>query len=785
MDAEELNAQYEVHNVVPAGVTVGRRRFIELLAGAGASAALLTALDTPVLALAGQSVAPAAWAPTFPDGVMCGDPSPDGTVLWTRVGPPPVPQAVEVAWEVAADAGFTEIVAGGSATATADHGYTVKVAVTGLDADQWYLYRFTCDGVTTVTGRLRTCPAPGSSPESLRFAWSSCQQRSSRRNGDRSRYHAHRAIAAEEGLDFWMHLGDYVYVSDGGTLTVDNYRGVYEQFKSDPDLQALQATVPTVAMFDDGEFVNGVHRGIPAERLANALQVWFEQFPVIPPDGTPTKAHRRFPWGDLLDVFMLDVRQYRDAEVPEGAAPNSTQDRARFDPDRTTLGAAQRNWLKTGLAETTAIWKVLGNPYNMAMWRLGKANQPAAGQTFTTNFRDLNNVHVNQGTYAPNEAWDDFWWERKNVLESLVTNGVDNVVSVSGHTHIWLADVLIPNPDDPASPVVAFDFTCGSLTADPDFPELNYGGINFNGNASAAYSTLQTIAAGIEDLNPWKAYCNFINQGYGLATFTRDKAVIEFKSVDTFAAEPEADLLARFTIKAGERRMRVELWPAPCYPSPTTPLSPVMPARMFPPAVPWSKFADVPPSASHATAVNWMAAAGITSGVAPGRFGPDQPVTRGQVALFLWRFMGKPRATRRANYADITTPGDLRDAVDWMDEAGVTIRTTPPGGQARFDPTGRSTRAQMAAFLFRLAGQPAGSPPAAFTDIKRTSWQAPPVDWAAFHRISVGLGGTAKFGPDGTVTRAQVASFLYRLAATPSAWSPQIELPVNAREFPT
>jgi hypothetical protein len=159
-------------------------------------------------------------------------------------------------------------------------------------------------------------------------------------------------------------------------------------------------------------------------------------------------------------------------------------------------------------------------------------------------------------------------------------------------------------------------------------------------------------------------------------------------------------------------------------------------------------------------------------------------VTRGQVALFLWRFMGKPVPTRRANYADLTTPGDLRDAVDWMDEAGVTQSSSPPGSRRRFDPAGRATRAQMAAFLWRLAGEPTGAPPAAFTDVRRPGWQAGPIDWAAFNRITVGLGGPSRFDPEGTVTRAQVASFLYRLAGAPSAWSPEVALPDTVRRLP-
>lgn len=778
MRADDLNAAHHVTNVVTPGTAVTRRRFLELLAATGAGAMVVSSGASAAAAswLAPAGEVGAASATVFPSGVMAGDPTPTGSVLWTQVSRPANGATVPVTWEVATDASFGTVVAGGAADALDSFGHCVKVAVGGLAADRWYHYRFTAGDTTSTIGRLRTAPAAGSTPDQLRFAWASCQQRS-------SPYTAHRRIADEPDLDYWIHLGDYVYVSDGSTLTVDNYRGVYATFKSNADLQALQAAVPTVAMYDDGEFVNGVHRGIPAERLAAALQVWFEQFPVIPPDTEATRAHRHLNWGNLVETFMLDVRQYRDAEVPEGDT-FSAADRERFNPERTTLGAAQRQWLADGLTGSDATWKVLGNPYNFAMWRLGPKVVPRGEQRFTSDFRDLNNVHLNQGAYAPNEAWDDFWFERRQLLNLIAAAGVDNVISVSGHTHIWLADVVQPDPDDPNSPVVAFDFTCGSLTADPDFANLNFGGISFGGNADAAYPNLQRVARAIEGQNPWKAYVNFINQGYGVATFTPGQVVIEFKAVNTYDPDAAADVLARFTIADGARRMRVELWPAPCYTcSPTTPPTPVVPSQMFPPALPYAGFSDVAASAGFSTAVNWLAVNDITTGVGGRRFDPAGSVTRRQMALFLWRMMDQPTGSPPSGFADIPATGQLATAINWMEANGITQTTTPPGQPRRFRPDELVNRAQMAAFLWRLAGEPTGSPPSGFTDVPAGAFFRSAVDWLAHWRITTGIAGSDRYDPAGRVTRAQMAQFLWRLASTTAAWSPTVALPTTVRSL--
>jgi len=478
----------------------------------------------------------------FPDGVMAGDPRPDGAVIWTRVDPTAAVDTLR--WEVAEDDRFSSVVVRGTVTPDPARHSSVQVAVAGLEPDRWYHYRFVADGgapegTSSRTGRLRTAPAPGTSPERLTFAWCSCQQIND------SLYVAHRAMAHEEDLDFFIHLGDYVYVSDTGTLSLDDYRAVYDRFKANPLLQDLQARVPIVAMFDDGEFYNGVDRTGDPARLAAARTAWFEAFPVQPPPGEPHRAYRRLSWGDLVELFMVDVRSYRDPEIPE--TDTATPEGARIlEPGRTTLGAEQKAWLLDGLRSSTAAWKVLGNPYNMTMTRVVDADpgppRPPGAQ-------------VNAGSYFPNEAWDDYSAERREVLEAIVAGGVRDVVSVSGHTHVWIAGLLQPDPDDPASPVAAFDFTCGSLTADPDV-------LAEGDDRDAARASNRTLEAAGLAINPHLRYLNLVDQGYGLARVTRDRIEIEFKLIDPFDEAAEAAVGARFSLTRGADDMTAERFSA-------------------------------------------------------------------------------------------------------------------------------------------------------------------------------------------------------------------------------
>jgi alkaline phosphatase D len=472
----------------------------------------------------------------FFEGVVAGDPLPDGAVIWTRVAAPGDGAAVDILWSVAEDEGFERIITGGVTRAVADDAYSAVALVEGLDADNWYFYRFEVNRVVSRTGRLRTAPAPGSDA-SLRYAFASCQQRND------SFYVAHRAIA-EEGVDFLMHLGDYIYVSDNGDITLDDYRNRWSIFRANPLLQDLHARVPLVAMWDDGEFYNGVDATGDPVRLEAAKRAWFENMPMLrDPD---YRSYRAISWGETAEVFMIDVRSYRDPEVPsntsvfgfiDGQDSRIPPGPDMFDPSRTVLGTEQKQWLLDGMHASPSVWRLIGNPFN--------ANPLKIEDLDTPELRAANpDLRHNEGIYVSNEGWDDYQVERKEILDFLVERDIRNVVFSSGHTHVFFASELQPDFDDPASPVVAFDFVTGSLTADPPAEDI------------APLDILRLAQQVLLAQNsPYLKDVNLIDQGYALLDCTPEETIVTFRVIDTFDIDAQPRTYAQFRIARDSRQM--------------------------------------------------------------------------------------------------------------------------------------------------------------------------------------------------------------------------------------
>ncbi|MEQ8840660.1 MAG: S8 family serine peptidase [Acidimicrobiales bacterium] len=116
-----------------------------------------------------------------------------------------------------------------------------------------------------------------------------------------------------------------------------------------------------------------------------------------------------------------------------------------------------------------------------------------------------------------------------------------------------------------------------------------------------------------------------------------------------------------------------------------------------------SVFDDVATGEWYTQAVAWASAVGVTTGTAPGRFSPDEPVTRGQLATFMWRTAGQPSPAFGSGFRDVAPGAFYATAVAWMAENGVTTGTTP----FSFSPGDTVSRAQMVTFEFRLADAPA------------------------------------------------------------------------------
>ena len=121
-----------------------------------------------------------------------------------------------------------------------------------------------------------------------------------------------------------------------------------------------------------------------------------------------------------------------------------------------------------------------------------------------------------------------------------------------------------------------------------------------------------------------------------------------------------------------------------------------------PDGAPVAPFSDTSPSAYYADGVNWMVNQGITNGTSPTTFSPNDPVTRGQLAAFLYRYAGSPDPASQASFRDVSRGAYYAEAVDFLVSESITTGTSP----STFSPDSPVTRGQLATFLWRFAGEP-------------------------------------------------------------------------------
>ena len=412
----------------------------------------------------------------FPLGVASGEPMPGGVVLWTRLAPEPLdgggmPMAnVEVGWEVARDRAFASIVQKGTTIARPELGHSVHVEAEGLEPAHDYFYRFRVGGEVSAVGRTRTAPADGAAVDRLRFAVCGCS------HYETGYFTAYKRIAAEQ-FDFVFHTGDYIYEgrADGGRnpalvrqhqgseiYTLVDYRNRYAQYKLDRDLRAAHASAPFIVTPDDHEVDNDYagsldEQGTPPEvfllRRAAAYQAFYETMPLRTsaiPTGPDIRLYRRLRFGSLLDLALLDTRQYRSKQAC--GRTTATGCAAAKDPARTILGAAQERWLFEQLAGMKATWTTIG-------------------QQVPTFARDMIKANP-QGQYSM-DKWDGYTASRERLYARLVETRAPNPVLLSGDVHAHFGADLKTVFDDPKSPIVGVEFTNTSITSNADGADVS------------------------------------------------------------------------------------------------------------------------------------------------------------------------------------------------------------------------------------------------------------------------------------------------------------------------
>ena len=143
-------------------------------------------------------------------------------------------------------------------------------------------------------------------------------------------------------------------------------------------------------------------------------------------------------------------------------------------------------------------------------------------------------------------------------------------------------------------------------------------------------------------------------------------------------------------------------------------------------------------------AIDFVSARGLVSGMSGTTYAPDASTTRAQ----LWTILA------RQNDADLNGGNTWYEKAQlWSKNKGISDGT---------EPNGTINRAQMVTMLWRTMGQPTAGGTANFTDVPADSYYAQAVAWAIENDITTGVGG-GLFDPTDTCTRAQIATFLYRL----------------------
>ena len=170
-------------------------------------------------------------------------------------------------------------------------------------------------------------------------------------------------------------------------------------------------------------------------------------------------------------------------------------------------------------------------------------------------------------------------------------------------------------------------------------------------------------------------------------------------------------------------------------------------------------FTDVGSGMYYTVPVLWAVENRVTAGTSATTFGPNDGCTRAQVVTFLWRAAGQPEPTGSRNPFT-----DVSSSAYYYKAVLWAVENGITAGTSAttFSPDGTCTRAQIVTFLWRYEGMPApASAGNSFVDVPTGAYYEKAVLWAAQSNVTAGTSATT-FSPDSTCTRAQVVTFLYR-----------------------
>ncbi|KAJ3843443.1 PhoD-like phosphatase-domain-containing protein [Lentinula raphanica] len=492
--------------------------------------------------------------------LLLGDPFNTSVLLWTRAVPVSPPGTTELPDQsVPACLSFNistspdlqgNIADSGEAFTSYDVDWTLKVEATNLTPDTKYFFQFSdCTNSSYVSpiGTTRTLPSSdtpanevnGGSP--LTLAVFSCSQYQA------GWFNAYGYAAHNTSAEIFLHLGDYIYESLGNgasigrqtagreLATVHDYRQRLNQYRTDEGLLAAHQSGPWITVADQSWKAGTADSNDSAigcefspsgacftDRKLAAVRAYHEWLPIrqVTVDDK-LRIWRNFEIGKLLDLTMLDTRQY-DRDITDLYYNTVINTLAAF-PNRSLMGFEQEKWFFNTLSESQnrgAIWRVVGQQIV---------------------FTQLN---------ESGDAWDGYRANRERVLNYLYENNINNTIVLSGDSHAnWVSDLAHPNDSTTYNPLtgqgaIGVEFAGTAVTSGSSF------GTNI-APAAADVKSLEYVAANLDLQWSEGSYRGFFTLTIDPDTLNATYYAmrnITFANLNGFSS-------AQFVVNSGENRL--------------------------------------------------------------------------------------------------------------------------------------------------------------------------------------------------------------------------------------
>ena len=348
-----------------------------------------------------------------------------------------------------------------------------------------------------------------------------------------------------------------------------------------------------------------------------------------------------------------------------------------------------------------------------------------------TSFQDAVNAVANGGTieivggnknYTATISGSSKTFTVKNTLDSDITVKVNNDSKTVGKNNGTQSFTYTK----PSSGGSSGGSSSGKTTYKVTTSAVNNGGVNASPSSAEKGATI-TIT-----LSP--------DKGYKL-----DKLTVTDGSGKTVSTVKKSDTVYTFTMPASAVKVGVSYVKATETPSET-------------------KFNDVSANDWFASAVDYVTGKGMMNGTADNTFSPKANTTRGMVVTVLYRLENQP-STSAASFTDVASGAYYANAVAWANANGIVSGY----GSGKFGPNDKVTREQLAAILYRYAqykkydvsvGEDTNI--LSYDDAQSISTYAiPAIQWACGAGVVTGKSGS-KLDPKGNATRAEVAAMLMR-----------------------